>query len=59
MHKVVLDGISDNISSLLQIGKYGDTNAAYPNTVGYYVIKYISEPYTLQEDQTADGQVSK
>ena len=25
----------------------------------YSVIKYLSETYTLQEDETTDGQVSK
>ena len=25
--------------------------------MGYYVIKYLSEPYTLQEEQTTDGQL--
>ena len=27
--------------------------------MGYYVIKYLYEPYTLKEDQTTYGQVSK
>ena len=39
VHKVVIDGISDNMESLVQLGKYGATNAAYPTTMGYYVIK--------------------
>ena len=51
VHKVVLDGISDNMSSLLQLGKYGDINSEDTTTIGYYVIKYLSEPYTLQEYQ--------
>ena len=59
MHKVVFDGISDNMASLLQLGKYGAFRAEYPTTMGYYVIKYIYEPYTLQELKTTDGQVSK
>ena len=59
MHKVLLYGIDENISSLFQLGKYGAINAANPNTMGYYLIKYLSEPYTLKEDQTIDGQVSK
>ena len=28
LHKVVLDYISDNMDSLVQLGKYGDINAA-------------------------------
>ena len=59
VHKVVLDGISENMASLVQLGKYSDINAADPTTMGYYVIKYLSETYTLQEDQTRYGKVSK
>ena len=50
MHKVVLDGISKNMAYIAQLGKYGANNAADPTTMRYYVIKYLSEPYTLQED---------
>ena len=59
MHKVVLDGISYNKSSIVHLGKYGDINAEYPTTMSYYVIRYLAEPYTLQVDQTAYGKVSK
>ena len=59
MNKVLIDGISDSIASLAQLGKYGAINAADPTTMGYYVIKYLSEPCTLQEDQATDGQLSK
>ena len=48
VHKVVLDGISENISSLVQLVKYGAINAADPTKMLYYVIKYLYEPYTLQ-----------
>ena len=59
MQKAVLDDISDNMASLVQLGKYGATNAADTTTIGYYVIKYLSEPYTPQEYQITYGQVSK
>ena len=49
VHKVVLYGISENMASLIQLGKHGAINAADTNTMGYYVVKYLSEPYTLQE----------
>ena len=57
MHKLVLDGISDNMASLVQLGKYGAINAVDPTTMSYYAIKYLSEPYKVQDDQTTDGQV--
>ena len=37
--KVVLDGISDNMSALVQNGKYGAINTVDPTTMGYYVVK--------------------
>ena len=59
VNKVVLDGINGNMAYLLQLGKYGAINAEYPITMRYYVIRYLYKPYTLQEDKTTDGQVSK
>ena len=52
-------GISDNMASLIQLEKFGAINALYPTTMGYYVIKFLSEPYTLQEDHTKYGQLIK
>ena len=48
VHKTVLDGISDNMAYIVKLGKYGAINAADPTTMGYYVIKYLYEPYKLQ-----------
>ena len=48
LHKLVLDGISENMDSLVQLGKYGAIDAAYKTTMGYYMIKYVYEPYILQ-----------
>ena len=59
MYKIVLDGISDNMESLVQLGKYSAINEADPTKMGYDVIKYLSEPYTLQEYQTTYEKVSK
>ena len=35
IHKGVLDGIGDNIASLLQTGKYGSISTTYSKTLGY------------------------
>ena len=59
MNKVVLDGISYNMASIVQLRKYGAINAADPTTIGDYVIKHLSKPYTIQGDQTTYGKVSK
>ena len=42
MDKVVFDGISDNISALVQNGKCGAINTADPTTMGYYVVGFLS-----------------
>ena len=52
-------GISDNMDFIVQLGKYGAINAEDPTKMGYYVIKYLYKPYTLHEDRTIYGQVSK
>ena len=43
----------------MQYIKYGNINTVDITTLGYYVVKYASDDFTLQEDTTTDGQVSK
>ena len=43
VHKLVLDDISNNMVSLVQLRTYGAINTADPTTLGYYVITYLSE----------------
>ena len=57
IHQVLLDGISDNMASLIKSGKFGNMNKKDTSTMGYYVIKFFSEAYTLQEDITCDGKI--
>ena len=45
INQVVLDGISDNMGSLIQSGNYGSTNTKYTSTMVYYAINFISEVY--------------
>ena len=54
-HKVVLDGIIVNVSSLVQTGKHGAINTTYNTTMGYYVIKYVYDDFTLEEVITLVG----
>ena len=56
--QVVLYGISENMAALVQIDKYGAINTVDTNTMGYYVIKSLSEPYTIQEETSCDGKIS-
>ena len=48
IHLVVLDGISDNMASLVESGKYGVIKTTYTYTNGFYVIMFTSGAYTLQ-----------
>ena len=45
---VVLYGISENMAELMKTDKYGSINTTYSSTIGYYVVEFISEAYTLQ-----------
>ena len=54
---MVFDDISENISSLVQNGKYGLVNTTDPAMPGYYVVKFISEPYMLQLHKIVNKQV--
>ena len=40
IHQVVLDGISDNMASLVESGKYGAINKTDTTTNGFYVIMF-------------------
>ena len=42
MIQVMLDIISVNMAYLVQKDKYGAINTAYPTTLVYYVVKYVS-----------------
>ena len=54
IYQVVLDGISDNMASLVQYGEYGTMNTTYTETMIYYLIKFVLEAYTLQHETTCD-----
>ena len=57
IHKVFLEGISENMDSLVQPGMYGAI-ITYDNTTNrLYFIQFLSESYTLQNNTTIYGQV--
>ena len=49
IHHFVLDGISENMASLVESGTYGAINTTNTLTNGFYVIMFTSGAYTLQE----------
>ena len=57
IHQVVLGVISNNMASSVEYGDYGTINISDTSTSRYYVIKFISEAYTLQKTTTIDVQI--
>ena len=57
-NQVLIYGISNNIDELVQTGKYSSINKTDTTTMVYYVIKLLSEAYTLQEDTNHNVQIS-
>ena len=57
IHQVVIDEISENMASSVQIGMYGAINTYDTTTNGFYVIQFLSDSYTLRNNTTIDVQV--
>ena len=57
IHKVVIDGISENMASLVQSGMYGTINIDDTTTNRFYFIQLLLEAYTLQNNTTIYEQV--
>ena len=57
--KVVLDGVSDNMNSLLQTGKYFSTNTLDITTMRYLIIEFVSRTFTSQEEISTDWKLGK
>ena len=57
INQVVLDGISDNMASLVQSGMFCAINTDDTIKNVFYVIQFISEAYRLQNNTTIDGQI--
>ena len=55
INKVVLDGISENMASLVQSDMYVAIETDDTTTNGLYVIQFISEAYMLQNNTTIYG----
>ena len=46
------------MDALVQTGNYGDINTTDTDTMGYYVMKFVSGSYTLQEETIYYGKIS-
>ena len=54
---MILDGINENVASLVRLGIYGAINTDDTSTNGYYVIQLLSDAYTLESNTKIDIQV--
>ena len=54
MNQVLIYGISANMSSLVHTSDCGTSNAIDTITMEYYVVKYLTEYFTLQDRITID-----
>ena len=52
--QVVFDEISDNMDSMVKYGKYDDMNTKDTTKLVYYVVNYVSDASTLQEETRCD-----
>ena len=57
IHQVILDGISENMASLVQSSMYGAINTDDNTSNVFYVIQLLSDAYTLQNNTIIYGQV--
>ena len=50
LHHSILGTMEANMSLMIRKGKVGAIGTADEAMMGYYVVKWLSEPYTLQEE---------
>ena len=50
LHHSVLGAMEARMSLMIREGEVGAIGTADEATMGYYVVKWLSEPYTLQEE---------
>ena len=60
LHAIVLDGMAESKAQLVEIDGYGALSTDDDRTEGYYIVRFVSCAYTLQEDtQTEAGDILK
>ena len=57
IYRTIFDGNVTNILLIISIGNYVPIDADDTSCDGYYIIRFYSYPYTLQEDLNIYGQV--
>ena len=59
LHKSILINISDKMGTFVTEYTYGAVNTNDSRTDGFYIVKFLSRPYTLQQDETYDNEILK
>eukprot|EP00957_Ditylum_brightwellii_P127729 9740765-Ditylum_brightwellii.AAC.1 len=57
VHKVLLDSIGLQMADLIKIGLYGAFNTNDPKANGFYIVKFVEHPHTLQSDVVKNDKV--
>jgi hypothetical protein len=55
IHRTILSSIASNIAATITERSYGAVNTIDPNTQGFYIVKFMSTPYSLQQDMNVNG----
>ena len=55
----IIQGIVDNMSAMVRENNFGAVNTNDPKANGFYIVKFTSLPYTLQENIEVDNDLIK
>eukprot|EP00957_Ditylum_brightwellii_P002029 156295-Ditylum_brightwellii.AAC.1 len=55
----LIQGIADNMGAMVNDNNFGAVDTSDPNTEGFYIVKFTSLYYTLQENIEVDNDLIK
>ena len=56
IHKILLDSIGTNMAELVEINSYGAININDSKADGFYIVKFVENPHTLQESVVVNSE---
>eukprot|EP00957_Ditylum_brightwellii_P153777 11704988-Ditylum_brightwellii.AAC.1 len=59
IQEIIIQGISDDIGAMVNENNFGAVNTNYPKAKGFYIVKFTSLPYILQENFEVDNDLIK
>ena len=57
IHQDILNSLAHNLASTITENSYGSVNTDDPQTEGFYIVMFTSEPYSLQEEINVHGDI--